>query len=888
MATTSFEGSKLQRDLQKAGVKPLDQKYLDSQLRKDVEAGRVLISTDVRRVRGGETTPSTTVAPATTPVSVPEPTPIAKAYTPPPITERLKTIPGYVKTARIGDEGVYATTVGVGQIVRGDVQTRRAIKEQEERESLREFKRELLPYEERGTIRTDFTEDYQVKAQPTVQDIETKATLGEISKKVAVEEISKIKTEQAQQRIDQEFQTRVQPEIEVMERQAQQEIEAYRAELIGRQDITTEEKNRMLEQRASEISKRTERQVQERVKTFNEAVGEQIRQQTEREVRDAERRITIQQNIKKGIVYGGIGAGVGIVATPIAAAAIPAKTAPTISKISTGAFAVGTAATTGYAGLGIAEDWKRGELSALSVASRLSNVAPMISAYAGVRVGSRLVSPKVDPGQLQTAVQTAKIKPKGKPKGITKEADLRKLELTSEGRIEAQQALQRGYTLRKQSYEIYNPTRILNKVLDKGLPIRKIKVVEVIDAQGEVINRIALGRIKLTGGRYLYKEDFIQESVGFRDATGTIRMDTYTTTRTGPATKPVITQRATEELIKTKVDYYKLPTGEIQRIVKAKTATTELGKTYPEQIFKTAELQKLTGVERTAIGLRVDKQPIPFIEQDLTFKPIATAGVGGRVLPPVDAVKIRPPKPFTPPEDVTGISQGLKTIQASQTVLTPPTTDYSRQLTQMVKTAKITPITQVTPPVTTLSPSQALKTASDLEKDFSINVDKISPSIQPILKEKPMEDITTPPVFRTSQPVRITERQIQAQTQVITPATLLKLEQKQIQTITPKMSMPPITPIPLPSIPKFDLPPILPPLRKRAWSPQKLGKALKTRAKRAPAYTASLAAAAVQAKPLKITKKQYEKLKKKVYTGLETRPVVQIKEDKQTKKTVQF
>lgn len=57
-----------------------------------------------------------------------------------------------------------------------------------------------------------------------------------------------------------------------------------------------------------------------------------------------------------------------------------------------------------------------------------------------------------------------------------------------------------------------------------------------------------------------------------------------------------------------------------------------------------------------------------------------------------------------------------------------------------------------------------------------------------------------------------------------------------------------------------------------------------TKTKRKPSYAASLAAAAFQIKPFKVSKKQYEKLKKAVYSGIETRPILEIVPDKTLKK----
>lgn len=66
----------------------------------------------------------------------------------------------------------------------------------------------------------------------------------------------------------------------------------------------------------------------------------------------------------------------------------------------------------------------------------------------------------------------------------------------------------------------------------------------------------------------------------------------------------------------------------------------------------------------------------------------------------------------------------------------------------------------------------------------------------------------------------------------------------------------------------------------------------KIRRRRRPAYAASLASAAFQFKPIKVTRKQYERLKVREYTGAETRPVLQIIDDnlveKAPRKSVTF
>jgi len=52
------------------------------------------------------------------------------------------------------------------------------------------------------------------------------------------------------------------------------------------------------------------------------------------------------------------------------------------------------------------------------------------------------------------------------------------------------------------------------------------------------------------------------------------------------------------------------------------------------------------------------------------------------------------------------------------------------------------------------------------------------------------------------------------------------------------------------------------------------------------AYTASLGAAAFQAKPIKVSRKEFERLSKVRFTGIETRPLLEIQEDKKLKKQI--
>jgi len=97
------------------------------------------------------------------------------------------------------------------------------------------------------------------------------------------------------------------------------------------------------------------------------------------------------------------------------------------------------------------------------------------------------------------------------------------------------------------------------------------------------------------------------------------------------------------------------------------------------------------------------------------------------------------------------------------------------------------------------------------------------------------------------------------------------LKTKQIQQITTQ----PFPKYPTPKIPEFPFPFIFPKIP-RGTGTKKKPKIFSKKTKRTPKYTASLGAAFFQAKPIDITPEQYEKLSKKVYSGLETRPILNI------------
>jgi hypothetical protein len=829
------------------------------------------------------TTPTTTRIPAGTvsqPIEVardiPKPPGVITPYTPPTVTERISTIPGYVRRTIKTDP--LQSARGTAQIIRGDVMAAREERRRREREVIRtgtadiQVEEEILPYQARGTISADFA---RFEARPfTEEELLGKVTAGEISPQVATQELEKRESSLAQSRLEREFRQTQEPRIKQLEATYQSRLEQESEMISKRGDLTFEQKNELLEQRAEILNKELKEEVALIVNEFEETRGKEVRDETTTKVREfRDKAMTIKQ-VRTGVTA----AGVGFFAAPaigVAAATLPPAqlgTAALTSKV-LGITAVG--ATAAGIGMGLQQDYDgQGRLTGWGVASRLSQAAPLIGFYAGAKAGAKVFNPKVDRGQLDTAMKTAKTQQVGKPISITKESQITELELTNQGKLQAKTYLQSGYKVEKVKYTIVNEVSSLNKVLKKAFPIREITFLQVTDMQGNLIKQIGMGRIRLGGGRYVYKEDIIKESIGVRDARGMIRIDAATLRKTPVGIKEVRTQ----EFIKPIVRYYQTPTGEVKRVVTARTAIFPEDAKTPSQIFRSAELQKLVKVRETPIILRGEEPGIKtargFVEREFTYQTIDTAGYGKRVLPGVDFKKIKTPAQAV---EVSSSSitlggfkkiPGMKTIQVSETVLTPPTT-IDQEILKGISTADF--ITPTTPPLTMLKLQERERQQMRAERMIT------SAAITPLSVGRLREDQITTAI--------ITDRGkwdtiVRTTPQIINTQQL----QKQLDKTTPPI--PSITPLSPPSIRLTPIPTIMipPPLRRLPKGIRKPAKEITKRTRFTPRYAATLASAAVQSTPLKITKEQYKKLAKKKYLGIETRPVVEIVSKKELKK----
>ena len=148
-----------------------------------------------------------------------------------------------------------------------------------------------------------------------------------------------------------------------------------------------------------------------------------------------------------------------------------------------------------------------------------------------------------------------------------------------------------------------------------------------------------------------------------------------------------------------------------------------------------------------------------------------------------------------------------------------------------------------------------------------------------ILKRTPRTIDITKNIIKEMQRGGITQKQTQRQKQI--QRQIQKLSQIQV----PIQSQPPRRPrTPLKTItPKIFLPKSR---RQEDIYKRLLKKQRKRTVKLKSSYTASLGAAAFQVKPIKVSRKEFERLSKVRFTGAETRPLLQIEEDKELKKQI--
>lgn len=534
--------------------------------------------------------------------------------------------------------------------------------------------------------------------------------------------------------------------------------------------------------------------------------------------------------------------------------------------------------------------------------------ATLTAFVVGAKIGGKIKT-SAQQTKLESAIKRSDIK--YKTEGISGEAEITRLNIPDSNKVELIARLKGGGSLRKIKADLKPTTTADQKIIQENLPYRKTEFVEVTDRMGNVIDRVAIGKVTVAGktGKQ-FTQDVIAESKGRITPEGTVEFETLTAV--APEGKP----KALEgEPIKKVTLTREQITGTVRRagdlrLVRTKTGvklieTIEAEKGRPltqrdiERLLLSAETGKpiskgeyieLARTRRIDIkALQADKDIFIVKEETLKTKGV---GISRQVLEVPPTVKRKPKTPFekTFPKDskiekikedvsktidkmVGSADKRLKQIReripkAKEQIIGPPVSVEAGTRIAFEEAAKVIPKQKL--PVAILTGERML----DINKLLGRQQEDL------VLQSKQLQS-------NILDPTRLDEGIAQLQQQGF--KQLQQLRQKQIPTQDVSQALSQIRPevtVPEVPIPTVVVPPTLP--EGRIISPEKLEKSIKKRQKEADDYAASLSAAVLQKKPVEVTPKQFKKLKEKEFLGHEIRPVLKLKLPKRSKKKIKI
>lgn len=537
-------------------------------------------------------------------------------------------------------------------------------------------------------------------------------------------------------------------------------------------------------------------------------------------------------------------------------------------------------------------------------------VGSLAAFYVGGKIVGRVVKGKpVDPVKLNTAIKGAEVKIKS-TKGVTTETQLKTYRLPAEQKAELAGEINLGRSVRVTEYDITHINPASRKIINRAFPNRKITSIEVVDTAGNVISRKTLVGVEIKKGMIEYKDYTTGQGAGIYDPKARVA-EVETTYIRGKPGKPATEIFKEKEVIKiTEPKYVRTPTGEIMRGVEAKAKVFEGAKKvstiqepitfeslqkvieaekfgrYPVRTVKVREIQTLKELKLTEAHIQLDAKKIAaLVGKEKKFVVEKGVGKAERIPEPIEFEYPRAMKSF---EEVPEVKPGKPArIPKAEQILEKPV-----DVTQL-------PAADMTPQIIKGIEESAKEIVKLKPKDIAaieLSGQKLEAAVQ---KAWESQGVISPQLQRQLEKQIEKEKQVRAQrvtpVQMIMPAQAVApkiaqrpmLTQKQLQ----KLVQPTQIIMPRIQLPKLDIPKVpgpiipIPVIPKRPRGVQKEFEKMRKAQKKKFGYAASLAAAAAQREPLKITKKMYEKLKKKIYLGTEARPVLEIVPEEEIKKS---
>lgn len=692
------------------------------------------------------------------------------------------------------------------------------------------------------------------------------------------------------------------------------------------------------------LNKKQQQKLQTKAEEYTKGIGKSLQKSSEKYLKlksDEIKFNKLPETFFKSFVIGA-----AITAGAIGLTAITGGVAaPVIAGVGYAGLAVGGASASYQLG----KSYGSGTLTGKEVAN-------VVVPFAGFYLGSKAVSGVYNivktnnvaktQNELRGAIERSEIESKVL-KGITTERAIAKLQIPETQKVKLQKQLKAGGSIKVVEAKIRATNELDRATINKNIPFRDIKFLVVTDSSGNVIDSVSIGRVVVGKGKYIYREDIISGASGTIGDSGEVRLQRLTlggqegqyvtrAVKTAEVIKPTTRQKGkikivTGESVTAKFEEAYNPEGITYEDL-VKVARSQYGKAVSKSKF--GEILKLGKTEQLLIQQQNGLTQDIIVAGKNTYATQAGASVTERIIEPIVIKPKTTMKPFleeapkpekfipkqpSPPTNQKQIQKIIKNIEAP---ISLDTTAIKSSLSSTPEVVVPYPepidlgankfsglnlggrigidltggynigVAEGRIPSGILEPDlkQVDKNIEKLGRDLdTIKITKLKEKeknkYKDIIKDRDeindkikdaMKDAT-----KSTQPTR------QPQLQLSKLQQNLKLKQQiiQIQNISP------IIPLPIIKIPKTTIPNQLKTQKKVMIKPlYKFPKIKKAKVK--PAYTASLGAAAFQEKPIKISRKEYERLSKVSYSGLETRPVFQIEDEtdklKKEIKKVQF
>lgn len=342
----------------------------------------------------------------------------------------------------------------------------------------------------RGTTVT-YTKPYEKK------ELESAATgkPSEITQMGASSELARRENVMIQNVYDQDSRYMIQQLKATGQQLVDKEYQRLNAEVqSGR--MTPEDANKRLEIYASNVDASNQNRLQQFNLRWEQTKGKQLTEQSKEYLRGIQEKAAVKAFVTTLPITFAAGAGIGYVS-----AAVPA---------------IGTAvnvAGTGLFGYGIYNRIKTGEKVTPTEIGLFA--AELAVFYLGAKAGGKLYA-SARTQQVQDALSRSNYEYTTR-RLITREAEIAKLEIPEFEKARLIEAMRAGRTVKEVNYELTFQNSADANLVNKALPNRNIKFLEVVDSKGGFIERVGVGTIEITKGNKVYAQDILSGSRGVTD-----------------------------------------------------------------------------------------------------------------------------------------------------------------------------------------------------------------------------------------------------------------------------------------------------------------------------------------------------------------------------------